>query len=599
MHKEVTEKKESKLQILLKALKVSVHIRSNKSKIITFLGFPMALLPIFLAKALQKLTDSAQKLYMGEVELQVAMKWGIVLIALFIVSAVFEYFQNLSRRTDSRLFFLKYLRRRILECKCDVKYKYIENYDDFYERVNFVEAQAGIQVAECLQSLVGLLQNVITFGYIMYSLCEVGVSIVAILFVASVPAVILAYKQNDEQYRSATKWMQENNLVLHYYAVCGGDWTMQEIRHYGLFQYLKGRWRHYADEYCAKKKNLTKKHVKYNAVADFLRSFSFIFVLVLTLLKIYENPMIGIGTFTLVYSLAESFQRTTAQLFIGAAQVYSQIPYMKAFFYLDELERDPALTEEKIEVGDIRFDNVTFTYPGTERPALQGINLTIKKGEKIAIVGENGSGKTTFINLLCGMFEPDSGRILVDGKDMSDNARKIRNSISAVFQDFAHYEDTLRNNICISDKNRNATDEEIYELAQKLHTTEVIDSQMNGLDEQIGTFNSTARDLSGGQWQKVAIMRAAYRNSTDIMVLDEPTSALDPIAETQLYKDFSDITGDRTTLLISHRLGITSVVKRILVFKEGRLIEDGTHEELMAQNGYYKQMYQAQARMYQ
>lgn len=137
------------------------------------------------------------------------------------------------------------------------------------------------------------------------------------------------------------------------------------------------------------------------------------------------------------------------------------------------------------------------------------------------------------------------------------------------------------------------------ELAKCLHTEEVIDSLPNGLDEQIGTFNGTARELSGGQWQKVSIMRAAYRNNTNIMILDEPTAALDPMAETQLYRDFEKITGDRTSLLISHRLGITSVVQRILVFKEGRLIEEGTHEKLMKEKGYYATLYQAQAQRYQ
>lgn len=225
--------------------------------------------------------------------------------------------------------------------------------------------------------------------------------------------------------------------------------------------------------------------------------------------------------------------------------------------------------------------------------------LTIHKGEKVAIVGENGSGKTTFINLLCGMFEPQTGSIKMNGKDIAQQGSKVKNSISVVFQDFAHYEDTLRNNICISDKSRRSTDEEIEKLAKDLHTDEVIESLPNGLNEQIGTFNRTARELSGGQWQKVSIMRAAYRNNTNIMILDEPTSALDPIAETSLYRDFEKITGNRTTLLISHRLGITSVVQRILVFKEGRLIEQGTHEELMRKKGYYASLYQAQAQWYQ
>ena len=176
---------------------------------------------------------------------------------------------------------------------------------------------------------------------------------------------------------------------------------------------------------------------------------------------------------------------------------------------------------------------------------------------------------------------------------MEAEPEKIRNSISVVFQDFAHYEDTLRNNITVSDPERTSSDEELNQLLKELHVDAVINQQQLGLDSKIGSFSENSNNLSGGQWQKIALARAAYRNQGRIIILDEPTSALDPMAEAQLYKDFAEITGDKTTLLISHRLGITSVVDRILVFRDGKLIEDGSHQELMEKDGYYAKMYRA------
>lgn len=149
------------------------------------------------------------------------------------------------------------------------------------------------------------------------------------------------------------------------------------------------------------------------------------------------------------------------------------------------------------------------------------------------------------------MFDPDSGSVKIDWINIKEKVSDLRNSISVVFQDFGHYQDAIRNNIIISDKQRHASDEEIIELVKKVNAFDVIESQKNGLDEQIGTFGTDVNDLSGGQWQKISIARAAYRKNAKIMILDEPTSALDPIAETQLYRDFSNLTEDRTIILVT------------------------------------------------
>ena len=182
---------------------------------------------------------------------------------------------------------------------------------------------------------------------------------------------------------------------------------------------------------------------------------------------------------------------------------------------------------------------------------------------------------------------------------MEKHKQELRNGISVIFQDFAHYEATLRENITVSDASRKLSDKEIEELARNIHVEDVIEEQPEGLEGLLGHLSQKGNDLSGGQWQKIALLRAVYRSNTNIMILDEPTAALDPLSEAELYRNFSEITGDRTTILISHRLGITKLVDRILVFDDGRIIEDGSHQELMEKRGHYYDMYQAQASWYQ
>jgi ATP-binding cassette, subfamily B, bacterial len=588
------------LSVLIKALKVSIRTKGPLSIIVSIIGFGIAFLPALVAKELQKLTDSMQQLMVTDVKSpEKSIQIFTVLVLLFIVQAVFQFLQDYTQQLD-RINTHKYIKKTIIKHKCEVKYKYVENYDKFQERIAFADSYAGFQVASSMQNIILLLQKAITFISVISILYTVNPFIVIVLLLTSIPAVIISYLQKDENYRHQTKWMEEGHLVIHYFFICSGEEAIQEVRHYGLFDYLKARWRSIADEYCGKKNKLTVKHVKYNSTADFLRNIVYIAVLLLTAHEIYKSPLIGLGTFTLVFTLSGKIQEVTAELFVGIAQFFNDIPYIKEFFYLDSLEKEEADFEAvPLENGGITFEHVDFTYPNSDTPVLQDINVKIKDGEKIAIVGENGSGKSTFISLLCGMFEPDRGVIKIGEKKLQEHLSEARNTMSVVFQDFGHYETTIRNNITISNKGRNASDEEILELLRETNSFEVIENQPKGLNEVLGSFSEKGNNLSGGQWQKISITRAAYRENAKIMILDEPTAALDPLAETQLYKDFAKITGDKTTILISHRLGITSVVDRILVFHNGKIVEDGKHAELMHLDGYYAKMYRAQAQWYE
>jgi ABC-type multidrug transport system fused ATPase/permease subunit len=241
---------------------------------------------------------------------------------------------------------------------------------------------------------------------------------------------------------------------------------------------------------------------------------------------------------------------------------------------------------------------VDFTYPNSEIKALDGLNVKISQGEKIAIVGPNGSGKSTFVNLLCGLYSPAEGSVTLDGEEIMQNLSKVRHTLSVIFQNFCQYQDSVRYNFTVSDPERAGDSNAILELAWRTGAYEVIKNQENALDEIIGIFSEEGINLSGGQWQKIAITRAMFRESARVYILDEPTAALDPIAEANIYRNFASLTGDKTTILVSHRLGVTKVVDRILVFDKGKIVEDGSHEELMVKNGLYSRMYNAQADWY-
>ncbi len=592
----------SKLRALMKAFTISIKIKGPISMTISLLGFAAAFLPVLLAARLRTLTDALQGLAGGGGNPSGALTVFVGIAGIYVVQVIFTNIQQYTNGIDE-VKIGRYIKHTIMRYKCEVRYKYIENYDDFQKRLAFIQEYAGYHMAKCIGNMITVLQLVIAFSAAAFALWGVNPYIVMILFATSIPAALLSYFQQEETLRHRAKWMEEGALAINYFHLlndggrsCEG---LQEIRHFALYDYLKARWRAIADEYIGKKNKVMAKHVKFNTAADFLRSVVYLGILLIAAWSIYKNPAVGLGAFTLVFTLSGQLQNTTGECLVGIMVLAQNIPYMQEFFYMDGIEREScAVTSGGKTTGEVSFENVSFAYPNTEVDVLKDVSVKIREGEKIAVVGENGSGKSTFISLLCGMFDPREGRICVGGVDIQDNPALARNEVSVVFQDFAHYEASLRENITVSDKNRNADDEEIMELLRKINVDDVITEQKNGLHELVGSFSEKANNLSGGQWQKVSIARAAYRNIAKIMILDEPTSALDPVAEAQLYRNFAALTGDKTTILISHRLGITAIVDRILVFKDGRIIEDGSHKQLMAQNGHYAQMYRSQAQWY-
>lgn len=590
------------INIFMKSIKISFKVKNKFSIFISILGFFISTLPAFIAIVLREFTDELKLLYgKGIHNIGPALQLFSFLALLNIILIIFKSIQKYYLTIDA-IKVRHFIKETIIRVCCKVKYKYLENFEEFNEKVSFIETHAGQRVANSIQNIIAWLQDFITFFSIIIVLFSVNHWIVILLLVTTIPSIYLAYKQKDEDFKTNTKYMKEGNWVVFKFKQLCDKYAMKEIRYFGLFSYLKSQWREKAKEYAAKKNVIVRKYFIYNSISDILRNGVYIFVLLIVARTIFDFPSIGLGTFMLVFTLSSELQNVTAHIFIGIAQFINDKQYMEAFFFLENLEFEEYDSNAiPFTKTDIKFLNVNFKYPNSQKYALKDIDITIKQGEKVAVVGENGSGKTTFVNLLCAMYEPDDGVVTIDGKKVTDNISKTRRSISAMFQNFGKYEASIRQNIIVSDYDRECNDKILVDLTKKTGVYDFIKEKPHQFDEVVGTVkndNNIGNDLSGGQWQKLAISRALYRDKARIMILDEPTSALDPMAEAELYRNFTELTNNRTVILISHRLGIAPLVDRILVFDKGSIVEEGTHDELIKKEGLYSKMYMAQAQWY-
>ncbi len=604
----------NKLKYFFRSMNLSIGMKSVPSRIAAALGFPTAFLPMLISLKLAAFTDTARQLSGNPSLLNAAFAAFAWVVLLYLAQMFLQLIQEYYAKEDAARI-KRYVKEETLKLLCEIPYKYIENYGGFYERLNFIKTYGGDKAAGSISLLLGWLAKTISFVSVAAILFTVNPWLVAALIGTSVPAAVLSLLQKDETYRRRTKWMKEGTLTIHYSDLCRMNAPMKEIRFFGLYPYIKERWRELADGYIDKRKKVIGRHVWYNSIADVFRNGGYFVVIWVTVWEVFHDPAKGLGTFMLVLSSAEQLQSVTTALLVDAVSIFTDMKYVEDFFRLLEMERESGeeaekrqdraeegaegdAAEEVYRKADIAFENVTFSYPDNVNRALDHVTVQIRQGEKIAIVGANGSGKSTFVSLLCGFYQLEEGCIRINGEDIGSNLKKLRRSVSAIFQRFCQYQDTLRNNITISSPGRSLEDDGILRLAGSTGADEAINGQGNALNEMVGIFSDTGNNLSGGQWQKIAITRALYRDNACIYILDEPTAALDPIGEANIYRNFRQLTGDKTTILISHRLGVASVVDRILVFDKGRVVEDGSHEELMARNGLYAEMYRAQARWY-
>lgn len=586
--------------LFLSSLKLCVKVNGARSNVITFLGVVVALFPVWMSVAFQYMSDEIQAVYtQNQSELNSVIMVLIFIMALKILEQMYRSIQKRDAANNAEKMKI-HIRSEVLRSKCTIQYRYIEEHSEVFSKLSFINTYAIDRMVKNMQEAILWISYLVTFFSLIYALLMFQVAIVILLLLSCIPSAIISYKSSSSDFNFKSLHTDDLALTIEYYRDMCYPYSFNEIRMFGILGYIKEKlWKKKTVSYNQATQLLIKKYMGIQIISDLYRYSVLTIVLVLTAQEIYHSPLVGLGSFLLVFNIAGQLQEVTTTWFASVANFINDLQYNKSFFDLKDLpyEQD-GLTDTVPNKADIKFENVSFRYKGSNEYALKDIHVTIRNGEKVAVVGANGSGKSTFINLLCAMYQPDNGVILVNGKDIQENVRDIRECISPVFQDFGKYEFSILENITLSDSNQKVDMDAIDEIAKLVGIDRFIALQKHGYQEVLGSFSEDGNNLSGGQWQKIAIARALYRDQAQIMILDEPTSALDPIAEAEIYRNFANLTKNKTTLLVSHRLGICSIVDRILVFDKGEIVEDGTHAELMKQNGVYRKLYLAQAKWY-
>jgi ATP-binding cassette subfamily B protein len=420
------------------------------------------------------------------------------------------------------------------------------------------------------------------------SLCIVALFIPNFLSTALRPSKLFSLEDNAAPVRRASEHYRQCITEPEYY---------KETRTLGIYNYFKKKYSESTDllNSLIWKAQFKVKALEFGVAFTSLCGFGGVmYLLVNSLLKGHITVAMFAAVFATIgnmYALCDDAAGHFLAPFDGMATVKNFLSLIYADLPKKE-DKAIAFTE------GITFDNVSFSYIGSEKKALDGISLDIKAGETIAIVGINGSGKTTLSRLLLGLYTPTEGMVKVGGIDTREvNRKSVTRGMSAVFQKFQKYKMTLAENIQLGDYGLKEN-KDILNLSIKHADIAVTEDKFPmGLDTMLSR-DFDGIELSGGQWQRVAIARGLYR-IRDIIVLDEPTAAIDPIEESRLYEKFAEISKDKTAVLITHRIGSARIADRIVVMKEGKIAEIGSHEELISQNGLYKEMFDAQIKWYQ
>mgnify|MGYP001809778392 FL=1 len=479
----------------------------------------------------------------------------------------------------------------------------LEDFEDaeFQDQLERARRQTSGRMT-LMSQLFSQAQDLVTVASLAAGLIVFAPWLIVLLLVALVPAFLGEAHFNAKSYSLDFGRTPERRELDYVRQTAASAETAKEVKIFGLNDFLIDRYRHLATSFYEANRRLALRRAGWGGLFTTIGTIGYYFAYAYIAWRTLTGEF-SVGDLTF---LAGSFRRLRTlleSLLSGFSSVAGQALYLDDLFSFFEVRPEihspanPLPFPKPIREGFV-FEDVGFIYPGAERWAVRHLSFTLKAGEVVALVGENGAGKTTLVKLLTRLYDPDEGRILLDGRDLRDyGLDELRGSMGVIFQDFVRYNLPAGDNIAVGRIEARGDRERIARAANRSQADEVIGRLPHGYDQMIGKRFKNGVELSGGEWQKIAIARA-YMREAEVLILDEPTAALDARAEFEVFQRFKELSKGKTAVLISHRFSSVRMADRILVLADGKVEAQGTHDELVAQEGRYAELFELQAAGY-
>ncbi|MEM6612328.1 MAG: ABC transporter ATP-binding protein [Cyanobacteria bacterium P01_C01_bin.72] len=473
---------------------------------------------------------------------------------------------------------------------------------EFYDTLARAQNTSSNHPVKVIQTLTGLFGQGVTLVSLLGILLQFHLAIVPLLFLTVLPSFWTSIVYSGRRFWMTRMETESGRLSNYIQRVLTSPEFAKEVRLFNLGGHLLGQWRDIRLDFNSKSAAIASEYTRMRGISGVLVNSGFYFAYGWTLIRAIAGQ-ISVGDLTMYTGAFAQAQQLLPAILENVARIYESNLYVSQYFDFLNLQPQvinlsrPKLFPQPIKQG-LSIRNVSFTYPGAAQPTLRNLNLEVNPGESIALVGLNGAGKTTLLKLISRLYDVDTGEIAIDGIPLTAiELASLHQNIGVLNQDFARYQLSAKDNISFGNLRHRENQARIEQAALDSGADRVVDTLEAGYQTRLGKMFKDGVDLSGGQWQKIGMARA-FMTDAPILILDEPTAALDAIAEYELFEKFRTLTAGKMTFFVSHRFSTVQLADRIVVLEQSRIVEVGSHQELMAQNGLYREMFLKQASSY-